>query len=79
IWQGVANLAGRAGDSVMLARYPDASDYARDEIAEKEIGWVQAVVLGVRQIRGEMNIKPSKLIPVLFRDASAEDMEYAGR
>lgn len=79
IWQGVAKLKGRAGDSVMLASYPNASDYSRDETAEKEIGWVQAVVLGVRQIRGEMNIKPSKLIPVLFRNASPEDEAFAKR
>jgi valyl-tRNA synthetase len=33
----------------------------------------------VRQIRGEMNIKPSKLIPVLLRNASEQDKVYAER
>jgi valyl-tRNA synthetase len=33
----------------------------------------------VRQIRGEMNIKPSKAIPVLLKGASAQDAVYAGR
>ncbi len=79
IWQGVAGLAGRAGPTVMLANYPVAADYPPDEAAEKEIGWVQAVVLGVRQIRGEMNIKPSKLIPVLLKDASSQDRDHARR
>ncbi len=79
IWQGVAGLAGRSGPTVMLASYPASGDYPVDEAAEKEIGWVQAAVLGVRQIRGEMNIKPSKLIPVLFRNASAADQDYAQR
>jgi valyl-tRNA synthetase len=79
IWQGVAGLVGRAGPTVMLANYPLAADYPRDEIAEKEIGWVQAFVLGVRQIRGEMNIKWSKLIPVLLRNASEQDKMYAER
>ena len=51
-----------------------------DEVAEKEIAWVQAVVLGVRQIRSEMNIKPlSRLIPILLRNASPLDQEYAER
>jgi len=79
IWQGVAGLAGRSGPTVMLANYPLASDYPLDEVAEKQIGWVQAVVLGVRQIRSEMNIKPSKLIPILLRNASAQDRDYAER
>jgi valyl-tRNA synthetase len=79
IWQGVAGLAGRSGPTVMLAKYPAAEEFPPDEVAEKEIGWVQAFVLGVRQIRGEMNIKPSKLIPVLLRNASQQDKEYAGR
>ena len=79
IWQGVAGLAGRSGPTVMLAQYPNAADYPLDEVAEKEIGWVQAVVLGVRQIRSEMNIKPAKLIPILLRNASTQDQEYAER
>ena len=79
IWQGVAGLAGRSGPTVMLTNYPVAADYPRDEVADKEIAWVQAFVLGVRQIRGEMNIKPSKLIPVLLRNASEQDEEYAQR
>ena len=79
IWQGVAGLAGRQGPTVMLASYPLAEDHPADEAAEKEIGWLQAVVLGVRQIRGEMNIKPSKLIPVLLRNASQHDRELAQR
>jgi valyl-tRNA synthetase len=79
IWQGVAGLAGRSGPTVMLAQYPNAADYPLDEVAEKEIGWVQAVVLGVRQIRSEMNIKPAKLIPILLRNPSAQDQEYAER
>jgi valyl-tRNA synthetase len=79
IWQGVAGLAGRSGPTVMLAEYPVAADYPLDAVAEKEIAWVQAIVLGVRQIRSEMNIKPAKLIPILLRNASAQDQEYAER
>jgi valyl-tRNA synthetase len=63
----------------MLASYPQATEYPHDEVAEKEIGWVQSFVLGVRQIRGEMNIKPSRLIPVLLRNASDQDKIYAER
>ncbi|HKD55731.1 MAG TPA: hypothetical protein VKB72_16075, partial [Steroidobacteraceae bacterium] len=50
-----------------------------DEAAERETAWIQRVVLGVRQIRGEMNISPAKRIPVLLKDASAEDEAYLER
>ena len=79
IWQKVAPLAGRAGPSVMLAPYPLAADYPRDESAEKDIGWVQQFVLAVRQIRSEMTIVPSRRIPVLLRGASEGDWERALR
>ena len=73
IWLRVAPLAGVAGETVMLAPYPRAADFPVDEEAEREIAWIQRVVLGVRQIRGEMNISPARRIPVLLKDASAED------
>jgi len=79
IWLRVAPLAGVAGETVMLAAYPRAPDFAVDEQAEREIAWVQRVVLGVRQIRGEMNISPAKRIPVLLKDASAEDEAHLAR
>jgi valyl-tRNA synthetase len=37
------------------------------------------VILGVRQIRGEMNISPARRIPLLLRDAGAQDQEWAAR
>jgi valyl-tRNA synthetase len=73
IWQRVAPLAQVRGDSVMLQPYPHAGDFPADEEAEREIGWVQALVLAVRQIRGELNISPARRIGVLLRDAGAED------
>jgi valyl-tRNA synthetase len=77
IWQRAAPLAGVTGATVMLQPYPAAADYPADEAAEREAGWIQAVVLGVRQIRGEMNISPGKRIPLLLRDADARDRALA--
>jgi valyl-tRNA synthetase len=36
------------------------------------------VVLGVRQIRGEMDISPARRLPLLLAHASAEDLRLAG-
>jgi valyl-tRNA synthetase len=79
IWQKVAPLAGRAGPSVMVAPYPQARDFPADAAAEQDISWVQQFVLAVRQIRGEMNIAPSRRIPVLLRGGSDADWQRALR
>jgi valyl-tRNA synthetase len=79
IWQRIAPLTGVAGETVMLAPYPRAADFPADALAEREAAWIQAVILGVRQIRGEMNISPGRRIPLLLRDASAQDEEFVAR
>ena len=79
IWQRVAPLAGASGETVMLEPYPAAADFPPDEEAEREVAWIQGVILGVRQIRGEMNISPARRIRVLLKDASAEDEALSTR
>jgi valyl-tRNA synthetase len=77
IWQRAAPLAGRAGPTVMLAKYPQPADFPPDTTAEREVEWIKAFILAVRQIRGEMNIAPSRRIPVLLKGASADDKAHA--
>jgi len=79
IWQRAAPLAGVSGETVMLQPFPEAAAFPADAAAEREVAWIQAVVLGVRQIRGEMNINPSRRIPLLMRDAGVEDRELSAR
>ncbi|MCH9025680.1 MAG: valine--tRNA ligase [Proteobacteria bacterium] len=73
IWQKVAPLAGAGGETIMLAPYPGADEFDRDEKAEQDMVWLQGLVLGVRQIRGEMDIAPAKPLPLLLKNASDED------
>jgi valyl-tRNA synthetase len=76
LWQRAAPVAGVAGDTVMRQPYPAAADYPRDEDAESEMAWVQGLVLGVRQVRGEMNIAPGRPLPVLLQDATERDLGW---
>ena len=73
IWQRVAPLAGKQGDTIMLQPYPEADASSVDQQALADIEWLQGVIIGVRNIRGEMDISPAKPIPVLFRNGNAED------
>jgi len=79
IWQRVAPLAGGGGATIMLQPYPRAADYPADLQAERETAWIQGVILGVRQIRGELNVSPARRIPVLLKDAGAEDAALVAR
>jgi len=79
IWLQTRQRAGVEGDTIMLRPYPLAAEFAADADAEHEIGWVQQFILGVRQIRGEMNISPGKALPVLLQGATETDKELAER
>jgi len=47
--------------------------------AEHEVEWMKGVVLGVRQIRGEMDISPARKLPLAVRNASAADRDCLAR
>jgi valyl-tRNA synthetase len=79
IWQKVAPLAGVAGETIMLAPYPSPSGTPVDTDAVAEIEWVQQFILGVRRIKGEMNIPPGKPLPVLIANASPRDLEWLAK
>ncbi|MBT5372453.1 MAG: class I tRNA ligase family protein, partial [Gammaproteobacteria bacterium] len=77
IWQRVAPLAGKTviegKTSLMLEPFPSADSSKIDESASDEMEWVKAFVLGIRSIRGEMDIAPGKPLAILVQDASAQD------
>ncbi|SBS37398.1 Valine--tRNA ligase [Marinomonas spartinae] len=73
IWQRVAPLAGVEGETIMLASYPEAEEAKKDAQSEADVEWLKGVIEGVRNIRGEMNIAPSKPLDVLFRNGSEQD------
>jgi valyl-tRNA synthetase len=72
-------ITATASDSVMTSIYPAATDYAADAVAEREVAWMKQFILAVRQIRGEMDIAPSRKIPLLLQNASGADRELAAR
>jgi valyl-tRNA synthetase len=73
IWQAVAPLAGKQGDTIMLQAYPHTSDFPVDAAAEKDLALVKAVILGPRQIRGQLDVPQSRKIPVYIKTASDAD------
>jgi valyl-tRNA synthetase len=76
IWQQVKPLAAVDGDTIMNAPYPIADSSKLDQSSIDEMQWVQAVITGVRNIRGEMNISPSKELPILLDGANEQSLTY---
>jgi valyl-tRNA synthetase len=54
-----------AEPTVMLTAYPDGAANLIDETAESEMQAVIELISRVRNIRSEMNIKPSERIPII--------------
>jgi valyl-tRNA synthetase len=90
IWQRIAPIAGIVADTqgkeafdskatIMNQPYPRARQSLINEEAEREMAWVMQFILGIRKIKGEMNIAPGKPVPVLLGNASDNDRILAER
>jgi len=73
IWQRVAPLIGIPGETIMLQAYPEVDEALIDNAAISEIDWLMSFILGVRRIRGEMNIAPGKPLQVLLQNGTGLD------
>jgi len=71
IWQ---RLPGHEG-SIMYADFPAAREFLSDKQALEEMDLVMSVITGIRNIRGEMNIPPSKRVDILIEMPEAGDMD----
>ena len=77
LWLALEAKRGGTSPTIMLEPYPLAPDFAVDSTAEAEIEWLKAFIVGIRQIRGEMNLSPGLPLPVLLAGASADDTDRA--
>ncbi|MCU1719524.1 valine--tRNA ligase [Pseudomonas sp. 5P_3.1_Bac2] len=73
IWQRIKGQAGVSGDTIMLQQWPVANEERIDAAAEGDIEWVKQLMLGLRQIRGEMKISMAKRIDIILANANDED------
>ncbi len=76
IWQQVKPLAAVEGDTIMNCAFPISDSNKIDQASIDEMHWVQSVITGVRNIRGEMNISPSKALPILLEGANETALSY---
>ena len=64
LWQKVAPVAGRAGESVSVAAYPVSQPERIDQTAEAAVAKLKGLVDACRTLRGEMSVSPATRLPL---------------
>jgi valyl-tRNA synthetase len=65
LWQKVAPLAGRGGDSIMVQSYPVPDQTRINSSALVFMGELKALTNAVRTLRSEMKISPAEKLPLI--------------
>ena len=73
LWQKIAPILGKEGNTIMLQTYPGADELVTDEASLKEIEWVKEFILGVRKIRAERDIDPRKSLAVKIKGGTEQE------
>jgi len=75
IWQSIKPLTGITSDTIMLEPYPQADENKLDDAATSDMQCVQDFITSIRQIRSEMDIKPSLKLNILMQNWTADDQQ----
>lgn len=76
IWQRVVPLSAlkvEEGASIMVQAFPEVDEAKQDDKVLADIEWVKKFIVGIRNIRGEMDISPNKPLNALLKNVSDED------
>jgi len=72
LWQKVAPVAGRSGESVAVAAYPQAQPERIDQGAMAHVAKLKTLVDACRNLRGEMSVSPATRLPLFVMTSAAE-------
>ncbi|MDQ4681092.1 valine--tRNA ligase [Stenotrophomonas maltophilia group sp. RNC7] len=74
LWQQLAPRLGLAETTLSLRPYPTAAEFEGDFAqAEADVEWLKAVISAVRRVRSELNVAPSKLVPLRLQAGLEQD------
>src|SRR5207253_9133524 len=64
LWQKVAPLAGKHGDTIMLARYPQSQPEKIDAAAERDMAVLKDWTMATRNLRAEAKLAAGERLPL---------------
>ena len=65
LWQKISPLAGKAGESIMIAPFPRYDERKIKEDAEQFVGQLKELVAACRNLRSESKLSPAERVPLL--------------
>jgi valyl-tRNA synthetase len=75
VTEEIWNRVNSNGQSIMKASFPNATDFRNDPEALREMELLVDIITGVRNIRGEMNIPPSKSMDIVMEIPDKREAE----
>ena len=79
IFEQSQKILSKSHDKLISQPFPEPENHLIDDDSEKEIDWLKSFILGIRKIRGEMNIPPGKPLPCYIKNYSDQDKVYIER
>ena len=76
LWQKVAPVAGRGGESVAVALYPLSQPERIDEASIVYVSKLKQLVDACRNLRGEMNVSPATRLPLFVFAQQASEAAF---
>jgi len=77
LWQSVAPLAGKRGETIQLQPFPKANFDRVDAAADAKMAQFKDIVNACRTLRSEMNLSPAQKVPLVATGDAASLTEFA--
>jgi valyl-tRNA synthetase len=76
IFEQSQKLQSSSDEKLISQAFPEPEEALFNNEAESEIEWLKEFILGIRKIRGEMNISPGKPLQCFIKSFNSSDKDY---